>query len=355
MQHVVDVTDILVDLIVALLQLMDILLKYLVRPRIFRHVAARTEDIQQMAFTIVYRHEFQLIVHSLVQEACQGPVVVGTQNLGHVHGLEVIDIEIADTQHLLNGDLLPDDGLFATREELAGLVVHVDDDPMFVIDHHVDHGRVEDRLITRHVILDQELSQTFFCDIYPRAENGGRLSGPVAAQHRHIDGVIVLGDGMVFGLFHLDVEGDGFFTTEHHVDQPLSQQPEVVLAVAAHELGHVECLCGLAVFIEPFEGLGGYVVYPKADMTAAEHERQAVVALADLPSHLALTDAIIDIVDEEGSCEADHHGSQFPYPRGDARVDALGVEPFVADTVELILCLELRIHAVDALQQPGIS
>ena len=96
--HVIDIADVVVDLVIAPLQLMGVLFDLMVRHGHLGHVAACAEDVQQTALAVAHGYQFQLIEHlRTVQVLGQGAVVVCRENLCDVHRLERVEVDAFHT------------------------------------------------------------------------------------------------------------------------------------------------------------------------------------------------------------------------------------------------------------------
>ena len=108
-EHVVDVLDVVRHLFVGLCQLAQVLLLAVVAVSHFRHVASGTEDTQQLVVLVIDGHQLQLVVdgiRSLGWISWYAIFSGDEMELGEVHGLHVMDIDVAvadDVAHVNMG------------------------------------------------------------------------------------------------------------------------------------------------------------------------------------------------------------------------------------------------------------
>ena len=150
-QHIVDVPHVTGHLLILLLQLLYVVLQFLVRTRHLCDITSRTIDTQQLVLTVAQGHNLQLIIHQVaLQELIQWTLVIGIiapEQLGHIDIVQVLQVEVVHAQHILGRDLHLADLLDIHLDGIPGFLVHIVEITILVIRHHVDHGRVEDRLV----------------------------------------------------------------------------------------------------------------------------------------------------------------------------------------------------------------
>ena len=87
-------------------------------------------------------------------------------------------------------------------------------------------------------------------------------------------------------------------------------------------------------------------------MTRLQDERQTVIAFSHSLGQAPLPNSIHDIIEQQDDSDDCEGGSQIPYPCGDTRITAVGIEPFVLDGLQLIGSSQRYIGTVDTI---GIS
>ena len=353
-EHVVDVADIVGDLVVGLLQRQHVLLQCLVGVGSLGDVAARAEDSDELAVDIVDGQQLQLVVELIaMQHLVEGTVVGGVGELRDVHQVEILQIYL-HAQHIVDGDLLLPDGLDVGTQRLEGLLVDILDDAVLVIEHHIDHGRLEDGLVAQHRVFHLHLAEQLVGDVAARAEDGLEAPALALAHGRQGDGVVVVGLLTRLILEDLDVEVHGLRLLADDVVEGLVELTDIIRVIAVGKLFDGGGALGPALLIHPREGLRLHIIGPEAHMTGSQHQRQAVVALSQLFGHAALTDAVVEVIDEEAEAHDAEAGGYLPYPFGDARLRTVGIEPLVLDGLQTVGGAQPGIDTVDLLQQLGV-
>ena len=102
----------------------------------------------------------------------------------------------------------------------------------------------------------------------------------------------------------------------------------------------------VAVVVETADGAFGNVEQPDMHLTGSENKCQTVVGASDILRHTAFVDAVADVICQEYGNNHRHHNDYAPYPRGDTRLFALGVEPLVLDGLQSSRRIEIGEYAV---------
>ena len=90
-------------------------------------------------------------------------------------------------------------------------------------------------------------------------------------------------------------------------------------------------------------------------MTRLQDERQTVIAFSHSLGQAPLPNSIHDIIEQQDDSDDCEGGSQIPYPCGDTRITAVGIEPFVLDGLQLIGSSQRYIGTVDTLKQMVVT
>ena len=247
-----------------------------------------------------------------------------------MYRLQLLQVDVAFAQHVGDCDFLGDDGILASLEGGACLLVHVGEDTVLVVVHHVDHGAIEDGLVAEHGVFCLLLLLPLFRDVAAGTDDDRGASALLTAQHGQCDGELAVLAAFTFVLgSHFECHALLFLA--HQLVDGLREPFEVLSAVALRELQDGVVALGLAFLVHPGEGLRRDVVGPEAHVTGVEHERQSGVLLLQVFRYSLLLYAIEQIVEQRDDGQHGQCHCQFPYPRGDACLCALGVEPLVLD------------------------
>ena len=204
---------------------------------------------------------------------------------------------------------------------------------MLVVRNGIDHCRIEDGLIAQHGILLLLTALTLFGDIGGSTDDDGRTPGTGPTQDGEIDREDEL---LTIVSFHATYfQRVLFFLLQGQLAEDVTEFLVVLrIHVVLEEIGRQGDDDPVAVVVETADGAFGNVEQPDMHLTGGENKCQTVVGASDILRHTAFVDAVTDVICQEYGNNHRHNNDYAPYPRGDTRLGALGVEPLVLDGLQ---------------------
>ena len=224
---------------------------------------------------------------------------------------------------------------------------------MLVIGHDVDHRTVEHGLIAQHRVLSLLLPQLVLRDIAGSTDNIHRRAILAATEDGEPDGKAV--KLAMRTVLRSHVEGLSLRLLQRDIGQCLLDALVVLLHHRVEEeVGRQVVTVHHAVLVEGRDGLGGYMIEPYPHVARLQDERQSAVAATERLRHALLLATIDDEEEERQQDEQQQDTDDQPYPRRNARVLTLRIEPLVLDGLQPALCTEHGVHTVHLLKQARI-
>ena len=147
-----------------------------------------------MAILVSHGNHLQLIVYFLSITLNKGPHYTVFRNtffeyLSEIDVFHLLYIEVGHAQHVPNVDMSLKQFLECIVKCATGFVVEVAQVSFLIIIGHIYQCRIENGLITQHVIACYITHPFFLCDITTCTDDDGRSSVPMVTQHRQCHGV----------------------------------------------------------------------------------------------------------------------------------------------------------------------